>query len=78
MLIDCVALIRPREYSICSIPVENKVSSLISISFQISIIVALVEYKTRSNRLIKGLCSQYLENLKNGERIRAEIKKGTF
>ena len=52
-LIDSLRLIRPREYSISS-PYNEK---------SIEITVALVQYTTAKNRLIKGMCTSYLEGL---------------
>ncbi|CAD8106331.1 unnamed protein product [Paramecium sonneborni] len=68
LLIESLKLIRERQYSISSAYDGQK----------ISITVALVCYTTGKNRLIKGFCSNYLQNLQADEQIEGRIIKGTI
>lgn len=66
-LIDGLRPIRQREYSISSYQITDSVS----------ITVAMVEYKTAKNRLIRGFCSSFLENLVEGQLVEYGIQRGS-
>jgi len=64
-LIDCLSVIREREYSI---------SSHINEDNRVSITVALVHYKSPKNREIWGFTSNYLNKLKINANVNISIK----
>lgn len=68
VLFELFQSIKARSFSIASCA-ESK---------RLDILVAVVEYKTMLTKKRKGLCSNWLKELKEGDSIRAVIKKGTF
>lgn len=67
-LVESLTLIRPREYSISSTPQDQV----------IGITVALVHYKTSTNRQIFGFCTKFLQDLQPNDAVQLDIKKGSF
>ncbi|XP_037030463.1 NADPH-dependent diflavin oxidoreductase 1-like [Bradysia coprophila] len=61
-------------------PMKSRSFSIASstVSEQLDILVAIVEYKTMLQTPRLGLCSNWLKRLKLGDEIRGVIKKGTF
>ncbi|XP_070494025.1 NADPH-dependent diflavin oxidoreductase 1 [Chironomus tepperi] len=68
LLFELFQPIKPRAFSIASSKHSNR----------LDILVAIVEYYTRLKSQRKGLCSNWLKDLKIGDRIRICIKKGTL
>lgn len=68
LLFELFQPIKPRAFSIASSQYSNR----------LDILVAIVEYYTRLRAQRKGLCSNWLKDLKNGQKVRISIKKGTF
>lgn len=60
--------IKPRPFSIASSLLSNR----------LDLLIAVVEYQTRLKTTRKGLCSNWLKTLQQGDRVRVSIKKGTF
>lgn len=70
MLFEILTPIRPREFSIAS--------SFRDSPDEIHILVAVVKYKTKLVKERLGLCSNYLADLKNGDKINVWLKSGSF
>uniref|UniRef100_A0A0N5AJD7 NADPH--cytochrome P450 reductase n=1 Tax=Syphacia muris TaxID=451379 RepID=A0A0N5AJD7_9BILA len=69
-LFDILSAIKPRAYSI---------SSCAAIHSLIELLVAKVEYKSRTMReQRKGICSTFISRLKTGDKIFGRIGQGTF
>jgi len=69
LLFELFQPIKPRAFSIASSHHSKR----------LDILVAVIEYYTRRLKAQrKGLCSNWLKELKIGDRIRISIKKGTF
>lgn len=68
LLFEIFPFIKTRSFSIASCPEYGK----------LELLVAVVEYKTMMSKLRKGLCSNWLKQLKCGDEIQAVIKRGTF
>lgn len=68
ILFEIFPFIKPRSFSIASCRENDK----------LDVLVAVVDYKTILAKRRKGLCSNWLKDLKKGDQIRASIKKGTF
>lgn len=68
ILFEIFQFIKTRSFSIASCPEYGK----------LDLLVAVVEYKTMMSKPRKGLCSNWLKNLRCGDEILAVIKKGTF
>lgn len=68
VLFELFQPIKPRPFSIASSMLSNR----------LDLLVAVVEYQTRLKAPRKGLCSNWLKTLKQGDRVRVSIKKGTF
>jgi len=67
----CVAgRLQPRFYSISSSP---KVDSGI-----VSATVAVVKHKTKTGRVHEGVCSTFLQNVREGDRVPIFVRKATF
>lgn len=70
MLFEILTPIKPRDFSIAS--------SYAKYRNEIHILVAVVKYKTKLVKERLGLCSNYLADLKIGDRISVWLKKGSF
>lgn len=68
ILFEIFQFIKTRSFSIASCSEHGK----------LDLLVAVVEYKTMMAKRRKGLCSNWLKQLKCGDEIQAVIKKGTF
>ena len=68
ILFELLDPIKPRSFSIASSPLSGK----------LEILVAIVEYKTNLKAPRMGLCSNWLNKITNGQKIRIVIKKGTL
>lgn len=68
ILFEIFQFIKTRSFSIASCPEHGK----------LDLLVAVVEYKTMMAKRRKGLCSNWLKQLRCGDEIQAVIKKGTF
>lgn len=68
ILFEIFQFIKTRSFSIASCPEHEK----------LELLVAVVEYKTMLAKSRKGLCSNWMKQLKCGDKIQAVIKKGTF
>jgi sulfite reductase alpha subunit-like flavoprotein len=70
MLFEIFPPIKPREFSIAS--------SCKMHQNEIHILLAVVKYKTKLIKERFGLCSNYLADLKPGDKVTASLKKGSF
>ncbi|KAI4461603.1 nitric oxide synthase-related [Holotrichia oblita] len=70
MLFEILTPIKPRDFSIAS--------SYAKYRNEIHILVAVVKYKTKLVKERLGLCSNYLADLKIGDKISVWLKKGSF
>lgn len=70
ILFEILTPIKPRDFSIAS--------SYSMHENEIHILVAVVKYKTKLVKERLGLCSNYLADLKGGDRISVWLKKGSF
>ena len=70
IIINNYPFIRPRQYSISSCYSSEK--------RKLEIVYNVVEYKTQFKREIKGICTNYLKNLKKNDKICIKIEKGLF
>lgn len=68
LLFEIFQFIKSRSFSIASSPEHGK----------LEVLVAIVQYKTMLAKPRKGLCSNWLKQLKCGDEIQAVIKKGTL
>lgn len=68
LIFEMFPTIKPRSFSIASSP---------ECGF-LQLLVAVVEYKTILKKPRKGLCSNWLKNLKVGNQVYATIKPGTM
>ena len=68
IFIQFIGFIKPREYSIAS---SNKVNKK-----KFKLLVASVEYETPFKRQVKGVCSEFFENMNVGDSCLFYIKKG--
>lgn len=68
LLFELFQPIKPRPFSIASNFQSNK----------LDLLVAVVKYYSRLKAPRLGLCSNWLKNLKVGDRVRISVKKGTF
>lgn len=68
ILFELFQSIKPRPFSIASSVLSNR----------LDLLVAVVKYQTRMKALRKGLCSNWLKTLTEGDRVRVAVKKGTF
>ncbi len=69
LLFEIFQPMKPRPFSIASSAV---------LSNRLDILVAVVAYRTKLKANRMGLCSNFLKTLKAGDKVRAQIKKGTF
>lgn len=67
-LLECIPLIKPRLFSICNLPNEDT----------IELTVAIVEYSTVIRRLRKGLCTNWLKQMKVGDEIAISINQNNL
>lgn len=70
MLFEILPPIKPRDFSIASSYKANP--------SEIHILVAVVKYKTKLVEMRLGLCSNYLADLEEGDRISVWLKNGSF
>ncbi|XP_036141862.1 NADPH-dependent diflavin oxidoreductase 1-like [Monomorium pharaonis] len=70
LLFEIMSPIKPRPYSIAS--------SLEDTPNKIQILVAVVKFKTRLMEPRFGLCSKWVANLKNNDKVIFWLQKGTF
>ena len=70
MLFEVLTPIKPRDFSIAS--------SYRKDTDEIHILVAVVKYRTKLVKERLGLCSNYLADLKPGDRISVWTKNGSF
>lgn len=68
MLFEIFQFIKTRSFSIASCAEYGR----------LDLLIAVVEYKTMLTKPRKGLCSNWLKQLKCGDEIQAVIKKGTL
>lgn len=68
MLFELFQPIKPRPFSIASSMLSNR----------LDLLIAVVEYQTRLKAPRRGLCSNWLKTLVQGDRVRVSIKKGSF
>lgn len=68
LLFEFFQPIKPRPFSIASS----------SLSDRLDLLVAVVKYYSKLKAPRLGLCSNWMKNLKNGDRVRLSITKGTF
>lgn len=69
-LFDLIPEMRPRSFSIASSPKAHP--------RKIHLCVAIVEYKTKMKAPRQGVCTKWMKGLKEGDRIRFVIKRGTM
>lgn len=70
MLFEIMPPIKPREFSIASNYETHR--------DEIHILLAIVRYKTKLVKERLGLCSNYLADLQEGDRVTAWLKRGSF
>ncbi|GJQ80364.1 hypothetical protein Trydic_g12228 [Trypoxylus dichotomus] len=70
LLFEILTPIKPRDFSIASSYAKYK--------NEIHILVAVVKYKTKLVKERLGLCSNYLADLKVGDKLSVWLKKGSF
>lgn len=68
LLFELFQPIKPRPFSIASSCLSNR----------LDLLVAVVKYYSRLKAPRLGLCSNWMKNLKIGDRVRISIKKGTL
>lgn len=68
LLFEIFQPIKPRYFSIASAMESEK----------LQLLVAVVEYKTKLKKPRIGLCSNYLKNLKVGDKLNVKVGKGTL
>ena len=70
----CVAgRLQPRYYSISSSPKDVTNGSGI-----VTATVAVVKHKTKTGRVHEGVCSTFLQNVREGDRVPVFVRKATF
>ncbi|TIB03847.1 hypothetical protein E3P94_00388 [Wallemia ichthyophaga] len=73
--LDVFPLLRPRKFSIAG---SKKSHSHAHASNQLQLCIALVRYKTKLARPRMGICSAWLESLKQGDEVHVGVEEGTI
>lgn len=68
LLFEIFQPMKPRPFSIASSVLSNR----------LDVLVAVVEYKTKLKTNRMGLCSNWMKTLNVGDKVKVQVKKGTF
>ncbi|KAH6565050.1 hypothetical protein BASA60_006255 [Batrachochytrium salamandrivorans] len=74
-LFDLIPLIRPRSFSIASGPLENSASKQ---PCEVQLVVGIVTYQTQLREMRHGVCTKWMAQLQQGDRVQFGISRGIF